>query len=104
MVPKRAQLFRCGGGVRQGASVTKEELLIISHQQALEADNNPEDCLFIQLTRREIWLLLYGLLWSTTTAPELEDNAVSLQEKFAEVLDVQRPDWRSKDYGDEAAA
>ena len=84
--------------------MTKEELIIIAHRQAIEADNNPEDTMMIQLTRREIWLLLYGLLWSTTISPELEDNSIALLEKLSEVLDVQKPEWRSKDYGDEAAA
>ena len=82
----------------------KEQLIAISRYQAIHADHNFDDCLFIQLTRREIWLVLYGLLWSTTIEPSLEDNSVNLLEKLSELLDTQKPFWRTRDDGSEAAA
>ena len=84
-------------------SLSKEQLIVISRQMALKADHDLEDCLFIQLTRREIWLVLYGLLWASNIEPRLEDNACDLLEKLSELLDSQKPHWRNKDDGEEAA-
>ena len=85
-------------------SLSKEQLIAISRHQAMTADHNLEDTLFIQLTRREIWLVLYGLLWSTQIEPRLEDNSCDLLEKLGEVLDTQKAHWRTRDDGSEAAA
>ena len=82
--------------------MTVGELIALSHQQALHAPHDPEDTLMLQLTRREIWLILYGMLWTSTIAPDLEDNNVELLEKFSEIIDVQGEHWRSKGDGEAA--
>ena len=83
--------------------MNKEELIAISRHQALTADNNPEDTLFIQLTRREIWMVIYGQLWAGELCPDLVDTSCDLLEKLGELLDTQRPEWRTKDDGTQAA-
>jgi hypothetical protein len=82
--------------------VRKEQLIVLCRHQALHADHNQDDCLFIQLTRREIWLVLYGLLWASGIEPRLEQGSEDLLEKISELLDVQRPEWR-RGSGEETA-
>lgn len=76
-------------------SLNHEQLIILARQQAMYGDHNPDDCLFLQLTRREIWLVLYGLLWSSGIEPRLEDKSCELLEKMSEALDCQKPQWRN---------
>ena len=84
-------------------ALSKEELIAVARNSALRGEHNPEDALFIQLTRREIWLVLYGLLWTDEIEPRLEDNCCDLLEKLSELLDCQKPHWRQKEDGEEAA-
>ena len=80
-----------------------DELIAISRHQALTAENDPEDCLFVQLTRREMWLLLLGLLWTPTLEPSLEEVSCDLLEKLSAALEVQKDHWRTREDGEEAA-
>ena len=69
--------------------MTKAELLALSHRQAHDAEHNPEDTLMVQLTRRELWLIFYGLLCGEINSPCLLENSLDLQQKFAEIMEVQ---------------
>lgn len=80
--------------------MTTAQLIALCHVQSLKADHNPEDTMMLQITRREIWMLMYGLLWAGIIAPDLEDTNVGLLEKISEILDVQKPGWRG---GEETA-
>ena len=79
------------------------ELIAISHEQASLAPHDLEDTMMIQLTRREIWLVLYGMLWTSAIADDLEDSSCTLLEKFSEILDIQKPHWRTEDDGEAEA-
>ena len=83
--------------------MTTEQIIAIARHQAMHAEQNLEYTLFIQLTRREIWLVLYGLLWSSQIEPRLEDTSCNLLEKLSEVLDTQKPQWRTRKDGGAAA-
>ena len=69
--------------------MNKADLLARSHQQAHDAEHDPENTLFVQLTRREMWHLLYGMLCASSVSPCLESNGADLLEKFADLMTVQ---------------
>lgn len=69
----------------------------LCHIQALKADHNFEDTMFVALTRRDIWHVLYGLICGSDTSPDLEERSCELLERLAEVLDHQKPEWGGVD-------
>lgn len=77
-----------------------EALKAMCHVQAHKAQHDPDDILFTALTRRDVWLVLYGLLCASDTAPDLEDLSCDLRLRLAELVDCQKDGWKS---GEETA-
>lgn len=70
-------------------------LIEICHENAHNADHDIEDGILLSATRREVWLMTLAFLLLSQSAPCLEPNCSALTERIVELMDVQKPHWRS---------
>ena len=68
----------------------RQALKEMCHIQAHKAEHDPEDTLFVSLTRRDVWHILYGIMCGSDTSPDLENLGANLLERIAEVMEVQK--------------
>ena len=66
------------------------------HQRSHAAENDPEDYVFLSLTKQEVYLLLLGACISAVSYRCLEDRMVDLEIKVGESIYVQKPEWRGE--------
>lgn len=71
------------------------QLIELCHERAHNSEHDFEDAAFIALTRREIWLVLLCANVLCIAAPCLTNNCSDFIERLTEIIDTQKPHWRS---------
>jgi hypothetical protein len=63
------------------------------HQVSHLVDNDPEDFIFLCLTRREVVLVATAAMMLVDAYPCLEDDIREMEKKASAVVRVQKPEW-----------
>lgn len=71
------------------------DILDLAHQLAHGAPHDPDDTVFICLSRRDMWHFMFAMLLCVESSDCLAEQGADIIERVAELVDVQKPDWRS---------
>ena len=75
----------------------REQMVIeMLHQRSHAAEDDPEDYVFLSLTKQEVYLLLLGACITAVSLRCLEDRVVDFELKVGETIYEQKPEWRGE--------
>ena len=74
--------------------MNNEQLIKFCQEQAITADHDFQDTVFVAITRRDVWLLCFATMTVAGGEP-LVEYATDLRTRIAEIVEVQKDGWRS---------
>ena len=74
--------------------MTTDQLIALCHKQIHEAEHDPQDTVFVALTRRDCWTLCMGALVLGVALPCVEFATSDLSLRIAELIETQKDGWR----------
>jgi hypothetical protein len=75
--------------------VTPNQLIILCHERVHDAEHDPQDTVFASMTRRDCWTLCLALIVLGESLPCVAFATDDLRLRVAELIDVQKDDWKS---------
>lgn len=74
--------------------MTPEQLISLCHNQIHEAEHDPQDIVFMALTRRDCWTIALACLVVGHALPCVQFSTEDLQLRLAELIDTQKDGWK----------
>ncbi len=74
--------------------MNNEQLIKFCQEQAITADHDFQDTVFVAITRRDVWLLCFALML-VADGELLIEYSLNLRNRIAEIVEVQKDGWRA---------